>query len=105
MSEELLQLHRSAHIPFDLELARHVGAGRVLLAADDLLERLIGGGYDRVGILPTFGDADLAVPDLDRPLAGAVDVEDVRVRHPGDLRRVRTALEAVEELLHSRHRS
>src|SRR4029077_12830683 len=81
-SEQLLQLHRSTHVALDLELAGHVGARRVLLAADDLLERLLGGRDHRVGILAAFGDVHLAVLDLDRPLAGAVDVEEVRVRHP-----------------------
>src|SRR5204862_367373 len=33
--EELLELHRGAHVSFDLELPGHIGARSVLLAADE----------------------------------------------------------------------
>src|SRR5258708_34951815 len=42
-SEDLLELHGRAHVALDLELARHVGRRGVLLARDDLLERLARG--------------------------------------------------------------
>ena len=42
----------------------------------------------RVGVAGAFGHGDLAVGDVDEPLALALDVEEVRVRHPGELRRV-----------------
>src|SRR5947209_2265655 len=74
--EEFLQLHRGAHVALDLQLAGHVGARRVLLAADDLLERLLGGGDHRVGLLAALRHAHAAVVDADRPLARAVDVEE-----------------------------
>src|SRR5438046_2550545 len=96
--EEFLQFHCRSHVAFDLELAGHVGAGRVLLAAGDLLERLFGGRDRDVGVLGAFGHGDVAVPDVDLPLARAVDVEEVGVVHSGSLRRVDTALECVEEV-------
>src|SRR6476620_3735679 len=86
-SEELLQLHRSAHVPFDLELPGHVGAGCVLLAAGDLLERLLGGRDRDVAVVRAFG-----------PLDAAVDVEHVRVVHACGLGRIHAALETFEEL-------
>src|SRR5690349_7369448 len=74
--EQLLELHRRAHVALDLELAGHVGARRVLLARHDLLERLLGRRDHSVRVAPTLGHGDLAVVDVDLPLAGAVDVED-----------------------------
>src|SRR5690349_3995158 len=97
-SEELLQLHRSAHVPFDLELPGHVGAGCVLLAAGDLLERLLGGRDRDVAVVRAFGHLDAAVLYVDLPLAGAVDVEHVRVVHACGLGRIHAALETFEEL-------
>src|SRR5439155_21703772 len=96
--EELLELHRGTHVAFDLELAGHVRARRVLLAADDLLERGFGGRDDGVCVVPALADAHLAVVDPDRPLACALDVEEVRVGHAGRLRSVGAALQTVEEL-------
>src|SRR3954465_776021 len=96
--EEFLQLHRGAHVSFDLELAGHVGARRVLLAARDLLERLLGGRDRHVAVAGSLGDFHGAVLNVDLPRAGALDVEHVGVVHPGSLRCVDTALERVEEL-------
>src|SRR3954447_15774895 len=99
LSEELLELHGRAHVALALQLARHVGRRRVLLARHDLLEGLARRG-DRCVCLPcTRLDVDRAVTDVDVPLALAVDVEHVRVAHPGELGRVSTRLEAVEEVL------
>src|SRR5258708_10594404 len=98
-SEELLELHRSAHVALDLQLPGHVGARRVLLAGDDLLERLLGGRDDHVGVAAALADADLAVVDVDLPLSGALDVEDVRVAHARGLRGVGLRLEVREEIL------
>src|SRR5437660_896979 len=54
---------------------------------------------DDVGVPLARGDADPAVADVDLPLPRAVDVEEIRVVHPGGLRRVDAALQGVEELL------
>ena len=97
--KELLELHRGAHVALDLELAGHVGARRVLLAGDDLLEGLLGGLDRRVGVAAALGDRDLAVVDVDLPLAGAVDVEDVRVASCPRSSSVGPRLEVLEELL------
>src|SRR3954467_6029074 len=104
-SEQLLKLHRSTHVTLDLELASHVGARRVLVTADDLLERLLGGRDHGVGILTALGDVDLAVLDTDGPFSGAFDVEEIGVRHPRRLRGVCATFEIVEELLDSGHGS
>src|SRR5918999_1265577 len=48
------------------------------------------------------GHRHLAVLDLDDPLPGALDVEEVRVVHPGGLRLVDARLEAAEELANAR---
>ncbi len=98
--EELLQLHRRAHVALDLELPGHVGGGRVLLAVDDRHHRLLGGRDRRVGLAAAVGHLDLAVLDLDEPLAGTLDVEQVRVVHPGRLLGIGAGRQAVEELLH-----
>src|SRR5436305_2002783 len=98
-SEQLLELHRSAHVALDLQLAGHVGAGRILLAARDLLERLLRGRDHGVRILAAFGDAHLAVVDVYLPFARSVDVEQERVGHTGCLLGIDAALEGVEELL------
>src|SRR3954466_9329488 len=87
-SEQLLQLHRSTHVALDLQLPGHVGARRVLLAGNDLLEGFLGGLDGGVGVAAALADADLAVVDVDLPLAGPVDVEHVRVRHARGLRGV-----------------
>src|SRR5438067_9716051 len=99
--EELLQLHRGAHVAFELELARHVGARRVLLARDDLLKDLLR-GTDRAihPVYETVVHADAAFLDLDRPLAGTFDVKGVRVVHARRLRRVGAGRKRLEELLH-----
>src|SRR5262245_24672493 len=47
--EELLELHRGAHIALELQLAGHIGARRVLLASDDLLEDLLRSADRAVG--------------------------------------------------------
>src|SRR5919201_1712669 len=81
--EELLELHRRAHVALDLELAGHVGARRIQLARDDSLEVLLGARDRAIGVgRGALGDADAAVVDGDRPPACAVDVEDVGVGHP-----------------------
>ena len=98
-SEELLELHGGAQVAFDLQLARHVGRRRVLFARDDLVERLAGRGDRRVGVAAAFCDAELPVGNRDEPLALVFDVEEVRVRHSRQLRRVGARLEAVEEIL------
>src|SRR5919201_440622 len=49
-SEELLKLHRLAHVTLHLELARHVRRGRVLLAVGDPHERLARGRDRGVGV-------------------------------------------------------
>jgi len=87
----------AAHVALDLELARHVRGGRVLLARDDFLEGLARGRDCRVGLAATRSHGDRAVPNVDVPLALAFDVEEVRVAHPGELRGVRPRPEAVEE--------
>src|SRR2546423_7695085 len=98
-SEELLQLHGRAHVAFDLELAGHVGARRVELARDDPLEVLLRARDRAVGVgRDPFLDGHLAVVDRDRPLAGAVDVEDVGAVHPGGAGLVDPRLQALEEL-------
>src|SRR2546430_670483 len=96
--EELLQLHRGTHVAFDLQLAGHVGTRRVLLAVHHLRERLLRRRDDRVGIPLAFTDSDLAIADVDLPLPGALDVEEVRVVHSRGLRLVDAALQALEEL-------
>jgi predicted GNAT family acetyltransferase len=100
-SEELLQLHRRAHVALDLDLAGHVGARRVLLPGDDLLEGLPGRADRHVGVAAALGHAHRAVLDVHLPQAGPLDVEHVRVGHPGGLRRVGAAREGREELLHA----
>src|SRR6476659_9372401 len=60
-SEDLLELHRRAHVALDLELAGHVRGGRVLLARDDLLERLDRGGDRAVAAGVALVDGDAAV--------------------------------------------
>src|SRR5579872_1205136 len=99
--EELLELHRRAHVALDLQLAGHVGARRVLVAGDDLLEGLLGGGDGDVGVPATFGDGDGAVVDVHLPRARAFDLEDVGIGHPCRLRRIRTRREGREEVLHA----
>ena len=47
--EEFLELHCRAHVALDLQLAGHVGGGRVQVAAEQLLEVLLGGRDRRVG--------------------------------------------------------
>src|SRR5437660_107744 len=97
--KELLQLHCRAHVAFDLQLSGHVGAGCVLLAAGDLLERLLGRRDRDVGIFCAFRHGDVAVLHVDLPRAGALDVEQVRVVHPGGPGGVDAGLERVEKLL------
>src|SRR5579864_8421325 len=97
--EELLQLHRGAHVAFDLQLPGHVGARGVLLAGDDLLERLLRRRDGYVGVGTAFLHRHRAVVDVDRPLAGALDVEEVRVRHARRLRRIGARREVREEVL------
>src|SRR2546421_9328496 len=100
--EELLELHRRAHVALDLELAGHVGARRVQLARDDPLEVLLRARDRAVRVgRDALGDFDLAVVDRDGPLAGAADVEDVGVRHPRGAGPVHPALEALEQLAHA----
>src|SRR5207237_10625624 len=87
--KELLELHGRPHVALELELAGHVGARRVLLARDDLLEDLLGGTDRAVGaIVHAVLDRDLALGDLHRPLSRALDVEGVRVVHARRLARV-----------------
>src|SRR6266545_617944 len=97
--EQLLQLHCGAHIPFDLELAGHVGAGRVLLAAGDLVEGLLGRRDRHIRVFRVVGHRDISVLDVDLPLARALDVEEIRVVHARGLGGVDAALEGVEKLL------
>src|SRR6266508_3498139 len=96
--KEFLQLHRGAHVALDLQLAGHVGAGRVLLAAGDLLEGLLGRRDGHVRVFGVLCHGDVAVLDVDLPRARTLDVEQVRVVHTGRLRRVDAALETVEKL-------
>src|SRR5919197_59170 len=86
--EELLELHRLAHVAFHLELAGHVGGGRVLLAAGDLHESLRRGGDRGNGVAAVLADGDLAV----------VDLEAVGGGQAAGLRGVHPCLEALEEL-------
>src|SRR6266566_9637171 len=97
-SEDLLELHRGAHVALDLQLARHVGGRRVLLAADDLRERLPAGADRGVGVTRARRDGDRAVADVDMPVALALDLEEVRVAHACELRRVGAVGKGVEEL-------
>ena len=60
-AEELLELHGRAHVALDLQLARHVRRGRVLLAGDDLGE-LVGRRRDR-GVRAVVGTS---VADVER---------------------------------------
>src|SRR5919201_506483 len=96
--KELLELHRGAHVALDLQLAGHVRARRVLLAASDPFECLLGRRDRHVAVLGALRHGDAAVLDIDLPFAGAFDVEDVRVVHPGGPRGVDAGLEAVEEV-------
>src|SRR4029079_1064917 len=99
--EELLELHGRTHVALELELAGHVGTRRVLLARDDLLEDLLRSADRAVdAVLEAVVHADAAVRDFDRPPAGALDVEAVRVVHAGRLRRVGAGRKRLEELLH-----
>src|ERR671931_110217 len=102
--EELLELHRLAHVAFHLELAGHVGGGRVLLAAGDLHESLRRGGDRAIGVAAVLADGDLAVVDVDGPGAGAVDLEAVGRGHAGRLGRVDSRLQRLEELARALHR-
>src|SRR5689334_3335553 len=96
--EELLELHRLAHVALHLQLPGHVRGGRVLLAVRDFPERL-GSGRDRaVGVAVALGDRHLAVVDVHDPCARAVDVELVARRHPLRLRLVDAGRERLEEL-------
>src|SRR5712691_1069218 len=96
--EELLELHGRPHVALDLQLAGHVGRRRILLAARDLRERLLGGRDRGVGAARVaLGHLHGPVVDGDRPLL-PVDVEQVRIRHPGRLRLVDPGLETPEEL-------
>src|SRR5919197_4095228 len=96
--EELLELHRLAHVAFHLELAGHVGGGRVLLAAGDLHESLRRGGDRAIGVAAVLADGDLAVVDVDGPGACTVDLEAVGGGQAACLRGVHPCLEALEEL-------
>src|SRR5581483_8107467 len=98
-SEQLLELHGRTHVALDLQLPRHVGRRRVLLAGDDLVERLPARGDRRVRVAAALAHVELSVRHGDEPLSLAVDVEEVRVVHAGELRLVRARLQAVEELL------
>src|SRR5262249_53984648 len=73
--------------------------GCVLFALDDLLERLLRCSDRHVGGLLPLCHLDVAVLDVDLPLARTVDVEQVRVVHARRLRRVDARLETVEKLL------
>src|ERR671924_1463498 len=98
LSEQLLQLHRLAHVALDLQLSGHVGRGRVLLALGDLHERLGRCRDSGVGIAAVLGDGYVAVVDVNVPRARAVDLEPVAARHPGRLDRVDPRLQRLEEL-------
>src|SRR5258708_35821938 len=76
--EELLQLHRGAHISLDLELAGHVRGGGIEVACHDLLEVLVRGRDRAVGVAASFADADGAVVAGNEPLPRTFDVEAVR---------------------------
>src|SRR5206468_3928779 len=86
------------HVALDLELAGHVGGRRVLLAAHDLLERLLRRRDRAVRAVAALRDGDRAVVDVDLPRARAFDLEHVRVAHARRLRRIDPLLEPVEEL-------
>src|SRR6184192_339592 len=101
--EELLELHGLAHVALDLQLPRHVGGGRVLLAAGDLHERLRGRRDRAVGVAAVLADGDLAVVHVDRPDAGAVDLEQVGRGQAGGLGRVDSCLERLEEFAGAVH--
>jgi hypothetical protein len=102
--EELLELHRGAHVTLDLELAGHVRGRRVLLTRGDRAEGLLGRTDLDVRVSPALGHFDGAVGDVHLPDARAFDVEDIRVVHPGRLGRIDPGREGVEELawLHRR---
>src|SRR5215211_1151612 len=100
-SKKLLKLESGAHVALDLELAGHVGRGGVQLALRDPLERLRVRHDRGVCVLGPLGHRDRSVGDAHRPLTGAVDVENVGVRHAGRLHGVDPGLEAVEECAHA----
>src|SRR5262245_24290782 len=97
-SEELLELHRGAHVAVDLELPGHVGGRGILLTARDRLERLLGGVDRHVAVGGALRDLDGSVGQGPLPRAVARDLEDVRVVHAGGVGRVDTRLEGLEEL-------
>ena len=105
--EELLELHRRAHVALDLQLARHVGGRRVLLAAEDLLEVLFA-RRDRRSRPCRRPLATLTAPSVDRdePFAGAVDVEQVACCSCPQFRRIGARGQSLEELAcRLRHRA
>src|SRR5919108_1372661 len=97
-SEELLKLHRLAHVTLHLELARHVRRGRVLLAVGDPHERLARGRDRGVGVAAVLADADSPVVNVKGPGAGAVDLEAVGRRQPTRLGQIDPRLKGFEEL-------
>src|SRR5919201_760251 len=92
-SEQLLELHRLAHVALDLELAGHVRGGRVLLALRDLHERLARGGDGGVGLVAVLADADVAVVHVDGPGACPVDLESIGGGEPTGFRRIDARLQ------------
>src|SRR6185312_3592986 len=101
--EQLLQLERGAHDARDLELARHVRRGRVLLAVHHPREGLLARGERAIGVLGALGHGYGAVVHAHRPGADTLDVEHERVAHPGRPGGVDLVGQPLEELLHCGH--
>src|SRR5947207_1951257 len=96
--KEFLKLHRGAHVARDLELAGHVGGGRVLLAGNDLLEVLLGGRNRAVRVAVTLADGHGSALNRHEPLAGAVNVEQIAVLHLAELGCIRARRQVFEEV-------